>query len=118
MNICGVRFFFSLNLGEKFKLRRTVGRWCASHEIMAHRSHSRIRRLSKHGLEISLASEGTRLGSLELFLLGERLCQDIRCKKEIYCRADIFTVIEPTKTYTHIAQLFIDSCTSHRCTGS
>lgn len=74
-NLC---MCFHPNPGEKFEFRCPAGRWCTSYQAVAHRSHSRIRRFGEYGLAIPLASEGTRSGSSELFVLGERLRQDIR----------------------------------------
>jgi len=66
--------YLCLNLGEKFKFRWFIGRRSASYETVAHRSYSRVCRLSKYGLEVSIASEGARFSSFKLFLLSERLC--------------------------------------------
>jgi len=67
------RYFYS-NSGDGFKFCWIVGRRCTSYEIVAHRSYSRIRWFSEYGLEISFAREGTRFGSVELFLFSKRLC--------------------------------------------
>lgn len=67
--------------GEESKFRCLVGRRCTSYQIVARRSYSRVRRLGEYGLEVALASEGTRSAGFELFVLSERLRQNIRRKR-------------------------------------